>query len=306
VLRYLVQRVLGAVLVIFGVSVLAFGLMFLSGDPATALAGDNWSRQQIDEFRHLMGFDRPWYEQYWSFLSNAVRGDFGLSLRQYQPVFGLLTDRIPATLELTGAALCLSVLLSIPIGVLSAARRESVYDRLAMLLALAGQSMPVFWVGTMLILIFGVALQWLPVAGSGDLAHLVLPAVTLGLFSVARNARLVRSSMLEVLGADYVRTARAKGLPGQAVLMRHAFRNALLPIVTVFGLDVGALVGGAVITETIFAWPGVGRLTVEAVLGKDLPLVQGAVVVLAASFVLINLLVDLLYGYLDPRVRLAQ
>jgi peptide/nickel transport system permease protein len=304
VLRYLIRRVLSAVLVILGVSIISFGLMFLSGDPATALAGDNWSRQQIEDFRHLMGFDRPWYIQYWGFLTNALRGDFGLSLRQYQPVFSLLMDRVPATLELTGAALCLSVMLSIPVGVLSAARRNSVYDRLAMLFALAGQSMPVFWVGTMLILIFGVALQWLPVAGAGDLSHLVLPAVTLGLFSVARNARLVRSSMLEVLGADYVRTARAKGLPGRMVLMQHAFRNALLPIITLLGLDVGALVGGAVITETILSWPGIGRLTVDAVLSKDLPLVEGAVLVLAGSFVFINLLVDLLYGYLDPRVRL--
>jgi peptide/nickel transport system permease protein len=304
VLRYFVRRILSAVLVIFGVSIISFGLMFLSGDPASMLAGDNWSRQQIDEFRHLMGFDRPWYVQYWDFLTNVLRGNFGLSLRQYQPVFSLLMDRVPATLQLTGAALCLSVVLSVPIGIVSAARRNSAYDRVAMLFAMAGQSMPVFWVGTMLILIFGVALQWLPVAGTGDLTHLVLPAITLGLFSVARNARLVRSSMLEVLGADYVRTARAKGLPGRLVLMRHAFRNALLPIVTLFGLDVGALVGGAVITETIFSWPGVGRLTVDAVLGKDLPLVEGAVLLLAGSFVFINLIVDLMYGYLDPRVRL--
>jgi peptide/nickel transport system permease protein len=304
VLRYFVRRILSAALVIFGVSIISFGLMFLSGDPASMLAGDNWSRQQIDEFRHLMGFDRPWYVQYWDFLTNVLRGNFGLSLRQYQPVFSLLMDRVPATLQLTGAALCLSVVLSVPIGIVSAARRNSAYDRVAMLFAMAGQSMPVFWVGTMLILIFGVALQWLPVAGTGDLTHLVLPAITLGLFSVARNARLVRSSMLEVLGADYVRTARAKGLPGRLVLMRHAFRNALLPIVTLFGLDVGALVGGAVITETIFSWPGVGRLTVDAVLGKDLPLVEGAVLLLAGSFVFINLIVDLMYGYLDPRVRL--
>jgi peptide/nickel transport system permease protein len=305
VLRYLIRRILSAVLVIFGVSIITFGSMFLSGDPATALAGDNWSRQQIDDFRHLMGFDRPWYVQYGDYIDNVLHGNLGTSLRQYQPVSSLLIERVPATVQLTGAALCLSIVLSVPIGVISAARRNSAYDRLAMLFALAGQSMPVFWVGTMLILIFGVALQWLPVAGAGDLSHLILPAITLGLFSVARNARLVRSSMLEVLGADYVRTARAKGLPGRLVLIRHAFRNALLPIVTVFGLDVGALVGGAVITETIFAWPGVGRMTVDAVLGKDLPLVQGAVLLLAGSFVFINLLVDLLYGYLDPRVRLA-
>ncbi len=303
-LGYLVRRILSAVLVIFGVSLISFGFMFLSGDPATALAGDNWSRQQIEDFRHLMGFDRPWYIQYGDYIANVLHGNFGTSLRQYQPVSSLLMDRVPATLELTVAALCLSVVLSIPVGVISAARRNSGYDRVAMLLALVGQSMPVFWVGTMLILIFGVALQWLPVAGAGDLSHLILPAITLGLFSVARNARLVRSSMLEVLGADYVRTARAKGLPGRLVLARHAFRNALLPIVTVFGLDVGALVGGAVITETIFAWPGVGRLTVDAVLAKDLPLVEGAVLLLAGSFVMVNLIVDLLYGYLDPRVRI--
>jgi peptide/nickel transport system permease protein len=300
--RYLIRRLLQTILVVFGVSIVSFGLMFISGDPASVMAGDNWNRQQIDEFRHQMGFDRPWYVQYLSFLSNAVRGDFGNSLRQHQPVFLLLRQRIPATLELTGVALLLSICLSIPIGIISAVKRRSIYDRVAMLFALAGQSMPVFWVGTMLIVIFGVKLQWLPIAGRGGLSHLILPAVALGLFSIARNARLVRSSMLEVLGEDYVRTARAKGLRSGRV-MYHAFRNALLPIVTIFGLDVGQLLSGAVITETIFAWPGVGRLTVDAVLGKDLPLVQAAVVVLATTFVLVTLAVDLLYGFLDPRVR---
>lgn len=302
-LKYVVRRLLLAVLVLFGVSVVSFGMMFLSGDPASALAGDNWTRQQVDEFRRIMGFDRPWYVQYRDFIRNAVRGDFGKSLRQHQPVFGLLLDRLPATLELTGAALLLSVTIATPIGVLSAVRRNSLNDRAAMLFALAGQSMPVFWVGSMLILIFGVRLQWLPIAGRESLAHLILPAAALGFFSVARNARVVRSSMLEVLGADYVRTARAKGLPGAQVLMRHAFKNALLPVVTVLGLDVGHLLSGAVITETIFAWPGVGRLTVEAVLGKDLPLVQAVVISLATVFVIINLGVDILYGALDPRVR---
>lgn len=302
-LEYVVRRLLLAVLVLFGVSVVSFGMMFLSGDPASALAGDNWTRQQIDEFRRIMGFDRPWYIQYRDFIRNAVRGDFGKSLRQHQPVFGLLIDRLPATLQLTGAALLLSVTIATPVGILSAVRRNSLNDRAAMLLALAGQSMPVFWVGSMLILIFGVRLQWLPIAGREGLAHLILPAAALGFFSVARNARVVRSSMLEVLGADYVRTARAKGLPGAQVVMKHAFKNALLPIVTLLGLDVGHLLSGAVITETIFAWPGVGRLTVEAVLGKDLPLVQAVVISLAAVFVLINLAVDILYGALDPRVR---
>jgi len=302
-IEYVVRRLLLAVLVLFGVSVVSFGMMFLSGDPASALAGDNWTRQQIDEFRRIMGFDRPWYVQYRDFIRNAVRGDFGKSLRQHQPVFGLLMDRLPATLQLTGAALLLSVTIATPVGILSAVRRNSFNDRAAMLLALAGQSMPVFWVGSMLILIFGVRLQWLPIAGREGLAHLILPAAALGFFSVARNARVVRSSMLEVLGADYVRTARAKGLPGAQVVMKHAFKNALLPVVTLLGLDVGHLLSGAVITETIFAWPGVGRLTVEAVLGKDLPLVQAVVIFLATVFVIINLAVDILYGVLDPRVR---
>ena len=302
-LRYLVRRLLQALLVVFGVSIVSFGMMFLSGDPASAMAGDNWTRQQIEDFRRQMGFDRPWYVQYGDFLSSAVRGDFGTSLRQHRPVFELVKERLPATLQLTGAALLISISLSIPIGILSATKRNSVWDRVAMVFAMAGQSMPVFWVATMLILVFGVKLQWLPVAGRGGWEHLVLPAGALGLFSVARNARVIRSSMLEVLGADYVRTARAKGLRGRVVVMRHAFGNALLPTITLFGLDVGHLLSGAVITETIFAWPGIGRLTVDAVFGKDLPLVQAAVVILAATFVLVTLAVDLLYGFLDPRVR---
>ena len=292
-----------AVLVVAGVSIVSFGLLFLSGDPAAALAGDNWTRTQIDEFRHQMGFDRPWYVQYGDFVAHAARGDFGTSLREHRPVFELLMERMPATLELTGTAFLISAVLGILLGVLSATRRRSVYDRAVLVVTLAGQSMPVFWVGTMLILVFAVRLGWLPIAGRGGLSHLVLPAAALGFFPVARNARVVRSSMLEVLGADYVRTARAKGLPGPRVLLGHALRNALLPVVTLLALDIGYLLSGAVITESIFAWPGVGRLTVAAVLGKDLPLVEAAVVVLAAGFVMINLTVDLCYGVIDPRVR---
>jgi peptide/nickel transport system permease protein len=303
VLRYVVHRALLALLVVAGVSIVSFGLLFLSGDPAAALAGDNWTRTQIDEFRHQMGFDRPWYVQYGDFVGHALRGNFGTSLREHRPVFELLMERMPATLELTGTAFLISAVLGIALGVVSATRRRSVYDRAILVLTLAGQSMPVFWVGTMLILIFAVRLGWLPIAGRGGLSHLVLPAIALGFFPVARNARVVRSSMLEVLGADYVRTARAKGLSSLRVLLGHALRNALLPVVTLLALDIGYLLSGAVITESIFAWPGVGRLTVAAVLGKDLPLVEAAVVVLAAGFVLINLTVDLCYGVIDPRVR---
>jgi ABC-type dipeptide/oligopeptide/nickel transport system permease component len=303
VLRYAVHRALLAMLVVAGVSIVSFGLLFLSGDPAAALAGDNWTRTQIDDFRHQMGFDRPWYVQYGDFVSHAARGDFGTSLREHRPVFELLMERMPATLELTGTAFLISAVLGIALGVVSATRRRSFYDRAVLVLTLAGQSMPVFWVGTMLILVFAVRLGWLPIAGRGGLSHLVLPAIALGFFPVARNARVVRSSMLEVLGADYVRTARAKGLPAPRVLLGHALRNALLPVVTLLALDIGYLLSGAVITESIFAWPGVGRLTVAAVLGKDLPLVEAAVVVLAAGFVIINLTVDLCYGVIDPRVR---
>jgi peptide/nickel transport system permease protein len=303
VLRYVVHRALLAMLVVAGVSIVSFGLLFLSGDPAAALAGDNWTRTQIDEFRHQMGFDRPWYVQYGDFVSHAARGDFGTSLREHRPVFELLMERMPATLELTGTAFLISAVVGIALGVVSATRRRSFYDRAVLVLTLAGQSMPVFWVGTMLILVFAVRLGWLPIAGRGGLSHLVLPAIALGFFPVARNARVVRSSMLEVLGADYVRTARAKGLPAPRVVLGHALRNALLPVVTLLALDIGYLLSGAVITESIFAWPGVGRLTVAAVLGKDLPLVEAAVVVLAAGFVMINLTVDLCYGVIDPRVR---
>ncbi len=302
-LRYVVQRAFLALLVVAGVSIVSFGLLFLSGDPATALAGDNWTRTQIDEFRHQMGFDRPWYIQYGDFVTHAIHGNFGTSLREHRPVFELLMERMPATLELTGAAFLISAVLGILLGIVSATRRRSAYDRAVLVFTLAGQSMPVFWVGTMLILVFAVRLGWLPIAGQGGLSHLVLPAVALGFFPVARNARVVRSSMLEVLGADYVRTARAKGLSGARVLLGHALRNALLPVVTLLALDIGYLLSGAVITESIFAWPGVGRLTVGAVLGKDLPLVEAAVVVLATGFVLINLAVDLCYGVIDPRVR---
>jgi peptide/nickel transport system permease protein len=217
----------------------------------------------------------------------------------------LVMERLPATLELTFASLLLALIVSLPLGVLAAIRRNSWIDRIAMLGAMLGQSLPVFWLGIMLILVFGVALKWLPVSGRTGWASLILPAITVGLFSMARNARMIRSSMLEVLGADYVRTARSKGLQERVVVQRHAFRNALIPIVTLIALDFGALLGGAVITEQIFAWPGVGRMVLQAINTKDFPLVQASVTILALTFVLINLATDLLYTALDPRVRLG-
>ena len=269
------------------------------------MVGENWSPQQIADFRHAMGFDRPWYVQYLDFLGKAVHGDFGVSLRQQQPTFQLIAERMPATLQLAGAAMAIALVVGLPLGVLAATRRGSIWDNALMLGGLLGQSMPVFWLGLLLIMVFAVGLGWFPVAGAGGLDHLVLPAVTLGLFSTAYIARMARSSMLEVLGKDYVRTARAKGLSQRGVVVRHGLRNALIPLVTVVGLQFGALLGGAVITETIFAWPGVGRLTIQAIQTKDLPLVEACVILLASIFVLVNLVVDLLYTYLDPRIRLT-
>ncbi len=304
--RYIVRRLLQTVLVVLGVTFISFNLMFLSGDPAVLMAGEDWTQQQLQEFRHTMGFDRPVLVQYLDFLQGAVHGDFGVSLRQKQPTFNLVMDRMPATLELAATAMLIAVILGLPIGIFAATKRKTAWDGLVMLFALIGQSMPVFWLGLLLVMVFGVNLRWLPIAGTGTPAHLILPALTLGLFSVAYNARMVRSSMLEVLAQDYIRTARAKGLHQRMILWRHALKNALIPVVTVMGMQFGALLSGAVITESIFAWPGVGRLTLQAIYGKDLPLVQASVTITASMFVLINLGVDLMYTFLDPRIRLQK
>jgi peptide/nickel transport system permease protein len=302
---YVARRIAQTLAVVLGVSVLSFGMMFLTGDPTMVMAGENWTQQQIEQFRHQMGFDRPWFVQYGAFLAHALRADFGVSIRQQQPVFQLIAQRIPATLELAGSAMAITIAVGIPLGMQAAMHRNTALDRGAMGFALLGQSMPVFWLGLLLVLVFSVWLGWFPVAGRGGLAHLVLPGLTLGLFSLAYTARITRSAMLDVLFTDYLRTARSKGLEERRVLVRHAFRNALVPIMTVLGLQFGGLLGGAVITETIFAWPGVGRLVLQAIQGKDLPLVQAAVFLLAVMFVTLNLCVDLLYVWVDPRVRFA-
>jgi peptide/nickel transport system permease protein len=305
VAAYLLRRLAQTVLVLFGVSILSFGTLFLTGDPTMLMASESWNQQQVEAFRHQMGFDRPWIVQYLDFLTRAVHGDFGVSLRQQQPTLALIADRLPATLQLAAASMAIAICVGVPVGVAAATRRNSIWDNLLMLGGLLGQSIPVFWLGLLMIMVFAVGLGWFPVAGTGGPQYLVLPALTLGLFSTAYIARMTRSSMLEVLGRDYVRTARAKGLGGKRVIVGHALRNALIPLVTVIGLQFGALLGGAVITETIFAWPGVGRLTIQAIQSKDLPLVQACVLFLAMIFVFANLVVDLLYAYLDPRIRLT-
>jgi len=302
-LRYIAKRLLMAVFILWAVATIAFALTFLSGDPATLMIGDHWTTEQISAFREAMGYDRPLLVQYVDYLSGLPRGDFGVSVRQQIPVMDLILQRFPATLELTAAALFLIVFVSIPLGVLSAVKRNTMADRLTMSGALFAQSVPTFWLGIMLILVFGVWLRWLPVSGRGSFLHLLLPAITLATFSTARIARLVRSSMLDVLGQDFIRTARAKGLPNWRIYYVHALRNALIPVITMLGIEVGSLLGGALITETVFAWPGIGRLTLQAIQARDLPLVQGVITFGALVFVLVNLLVDLSYSFIDPRIR---
>jgi ABC-type dipeptide/oligopeptide/nickel transport system permease component len=302
-IRFLTRRFLKAILVLVGVTFFSFGMIFLNGDPATLMAGESWTQQDLQNFRHAMGFDRPWPVQYVEFVSKAVHGDFGVSLRQRQPAMELVLQRMPATLQLALAAMLLSIVIAFPIGIVSAVRRNSIWDQMARFLALLGQAMPVFWLGIMLILVFAVRLRWFPVSGRGSWQSLVLPAVALSMYPLARNIRMVRSSLLEVLRLDYIVTARAKGLSYNVVLVRHALRNALIPVVTLIGLDFGALLGGAIVTESVFAWPGVGRLTVQAIYGKDFPIVQAAVTVLAIIFILINLAMDIIYSFLDPRIK---
>jgi peptide/nickel transport system permease protein len=286
-----------------GVSLVVFALVHLSGDPVLLMVSSDAPPDVVATTRHALGFDRPLREQFADYVTRAARGDLGVSLRSSLPVATLIRQRLPATVELTLAALLIAVVVAIPAGIVSAVKRGSALDRLAMVGAVAGQAVPVFWLALLLIALFGVYLRWLPVFGRGSLAHLVLPAVSLSTVILGRLARLVRSSMLEVLGQDYVRTARAKGVGEVRVLAGHALKNAAIPIVTLLGLQFAQLLGGAVVTETIFAWPGIGRLVVEAIFNRDFPVVQGVVLVVSLIFVAVNLLVDLAYAALDPRIR---
>jgi peptide/nickel transport system permease protein len=303
-LEYLVWRSLQSLLLILLATFVVFMLLHITpGDPATIILGEQATPEQIADLRRSMGLDRPLPEQYVRFLSNAVRGDFGMSIRAQRPALGYVLERLPATLQLTAGAFAFALFIGLPIGILSAVKRLTVWDHSSMFIALLGQSMPVFWLGLMLIVVFAVRLRWLPASGMGQLQHLILPAVTLGTFLIGLIIRLTRSSMLDVLSQDYIRTARAKGVSEGTVLVRHALKNALIPVVTVLGLQMGTLLGGAVITETVFAWPGMGMVTVTAIHQRDYPVVQSAVLVSAVLVVLINWFVDVLYHYLDPRIR---
>ena len=304
-IAYLVQRLAWALVLLVVTTLAVFIVVHLSGDPTALYVGPEGTRADYEMVRAALGFDRPLPDQYGRFLARAVRADFGRSLRHQQPTLPLVLERFPATLRLALAAMLLAMLLAVPLGILSALRRNSLLDSCAMTFALSGQCMPTFWLGILLILVFGVNLGWVPVYGGEGLRALALPAVTLGVWAMARTARITRSSMLEVLPQDFLRTARAKGISEWGVILRHGLRNGAIPIVTALGLELGNLLGGAVITEAVFAYPGIGRLAVEAVVNKDIPLLQAVVFAIATALILLNVAVDLLYMVLDPRVRLA-
>ncbi len=301
--RYVAARLAQTVLVIFLSLTAVFGMVRLTGDPVLLFMPMDIQAKDVNEFRQRLGFNDPLAVQYARFMSRAVRGDFGESLRYRRDALGLVLERVPATLLLGGIALLLTLAVAVPLGVVSAVRRDSVFDHVSTVLTVLGQATPGFWLGLMLIYVFAVQLRWLPTGGMGTPAQLVMPAIVLAAFYAARVARLTRSAVLDVLNEEYVLTARAKGLAETQVIGKHTLRNSAIPIVTLAGLEAGQLLGGAVITETIFAWPGLGRLTVQALLNRDFPVVMAAVFFTSLVYTLMNLGVDLLYGWLDPRVR---
>ena len=302
--KYLLRRVLLLILVVLGVATAVFLIIHLvPGDPVDIMLGEQAQPADREGLRKSLGLDRPILEQYLRFLGGLLAGDLGESLHHRRGVAGLVLERLPATLELGAASMLIAIAIALPLGILAAARARSWLDHGSMLGSLLGVSIPNFWLGPLLISLFSLRFNWLPPSGRGGLEHLVLPALTLGTGLAAILTRMTRASVLEVLPKEFVRTARAKGLGERAVLLRHSLRNALLPVVTVAGLQTGAVLSGSVITESIFAWPGIGRLTIEAIAARDYPLVQGCVLTIALTYVLLNLLTDLVYTVCDPRVR---
>ena len=300
----IVRRLLMLIPVLLGVSIVVFSIVhIIPGDPARIMAGVDATGEEIELIRRQLDLDKPVYIQYFLWMSKVLTGDLGRSIVTNQPVLPEIIHRFSATLQLTLAAIILAVLMGVTVGVVSATKPYSLFDHLSMVSALFGVSMPIFWMGLMFIFLFSVTLGLFPSSGKDGIEHIVLPALTLGLASTGIIARMTRSSMLEVLGQDYVRTARAKGATEDDVVYRHALKNAMIPIVTIVGLQFGYLLSGAVLTETVFNWPGIGRLMVDSIFNRDFPMIQGAVLLVASSFVFVNLLTDLLCAYLDPRVK---
>jgi ABC-type dipeptide/oligopeptide/nickel transport system permease component len=305
VIRYVIRRLVLTIPVLLGVATLVFSLIHLvPGDPALAMLGEGAAQADVDDLRAKLGLDRPLLEQYGSFLRGLVAGDLGRSFRTGQPVLAMIAERLSATTELALAAMLVAVIVALPLGVLAAVRRGRAADHAAMAFALAGISIPNFWLGPLLAIVFAVELGWLPVSGRGGAANLVLPAVSLGLALAAILARMTRATLVDELHELYVRAAQARGVSRARAVLGHAFRNSLIPLVTILALQFGAVLTGSVITETIFAWPGVGRLLVQSIGFRDYPLVQGCILLIAVTYVSVNLLTDLLYGVIDPRIRL--
>jgi peptide/nickel transport system permease protein len=300
---YILKRLGEAVLVCFGISVITFLLLHVAGDPVRLLLSIEAKAEDAAILRKSLGLDQPLYVQYGIFLKDLIRLDFGKSLFIREPALSLVLERFPATLQLTVAGMVIALLIAIPLGVVAAVRRHSFLDNLCTALAVSGQAMPIFWLGLMLIILFSVRFHLLPASGRGTFAHLLMPAFTLGASLAPITMRMTRSKMLDILSADYIRTARAKGLHEQLVLFRHALRNASIPIVTILGLQFGRLLGGAIVTEAVFAWPGLGTLALSAIRNFDYPLAQACILTMAFIIVLVNLGVDVLVGWLDPRVR---
>jgi peptide/nickel transport system permease protein len=301
---YILRRLAQSALTLLGVSVLVFVILrVLPGDPAKMLLPEGAPQSAVEELNRQLGLQEPLPLQYGLFIRSVVRGDFGQSFQYRAPAFQVVIERLPATVQLTAMAMALTVLFGVSIGIAAAVRRGTRYDYAGTIVAVLGQSLPNFWLGIMLILLFGVALRWLPTSGFEGWRHLILPGVTLAAFPTALVARLTRSSMLEILNRDFIRTGRAKGLDERSVVLRHALRNAAIPVLTVLGVQIGTLLGGAVITESVFAWPGMGKLIVDAIFFRDFPVVQTVLILSATVFVLINLAVDLLYTIIDPRIR---
>jgi peptide/nickel transport system permease protein len=302
--RFLARRLVLTIPVLLGVATLVFSLIHLiPGDPAQAMLGEAAPQADVEELRHRLGLDRPLVEQYGVFLQGLAKGDLGTSLRTGLPVTEQIVERMPATIELAAAAMLVAIAFAMPLGIIAAVRRGTAVDHAAMTISLAGVSVPNFWLGPMLAIVFAVELGWLPVSGRGTWAHLVLPAISLGAALAAILARMTRATMLEELREQYVQAARARGVSRLRAVLRHAFRNSLIPVVTLLGLQFGAVLTGAVITETIFAWPGIGRLLIQSIGFRDYPLVQGCILLIALTYVGVNLLTDMFYGVLDPRIR---
>jgi peptide/nickel transport system permease protein len=304
--RYLIGRLLQSIVSIFVVSLVVFALVRLSGDPVTIMMPAEASQKDIELMRASLGLDRPWAVQYWRFATRAIQGDFGKSVRFRRPAMDLIAERYAATLELGGLAVLIVIVVALPVGVYAAVRRGTALDYTARAFAALGQAVPPFWLGLVLVLIFGVMLHLLPTSGRGTPLHVLLPGITLGWFAVAGLMRLTRSSMLDVLGSEYVKLARIKGLPERQVIWKHAFKNAALPVVTFAALLFVALLNGSIIVETVFGWPGLGLLVIEAVDSRDYPIVQAVVLILSTMYIGVNLVVDVLYAYLNPKIRYSS